>query len=105
MSLAQFFRILLARRLIILATLLFAMLIATALCFLLPAKYPATARVLMDVIKPDPVSGQVIASSFVRGYTKTQTELITDYRVAGRRRRPAALGREPGAGRGIPQEQ
>ena len=83
MSLAQFFRILLARRLIILATLLFAMLIATALCFLLPAKYPATARVLMDVIKPDPVSGQVIASSFVRGYTKTQTELITDYRVAG----------------------
>ena len=83
MSLAQFFRILIARRLIILATLIVAMLVAVALCFLLPAKYPATARVLMDVIKPDPVSGQVISSSFVRGYTKTQTELITDYRVAG----------------------
>ncbi len=83
MSLAQFFRILLARRLIVLATLLVAMIIAVALCMLLPAKYPATARVLMDVIKPDPVSGQIITSSNVRGYTKTQSELITDYRVAG----------------------
>ncbi|MBV8972478.1 MAG: exopolysaccharide biosynthesis protein EpsF, partial [Sphingomonadaceae bacterium] len=83
MSLAQFFRILLARRIIILSTLLFAMLVAVALCELLPSKYPATARVLLDVIKPDPVTGQVLSSSFTRGYTKTQTELITDYRVAG----------------------
>lgn len=83
MSLAQFFRILIARRLIVLATLVVGLLVAVALCLLLPPKYPATARVLMDVIKPDPVSGQVISSSFVRGYTKTQTELITDYRVAG----------------------
>ena len=83
MSLGQFFRILLARRLIILATLLGAVAIAVVVCLVLPPKYPATARVLMDVIKPDPVSGQVIASNFVRGYTKTQTELITDYRVAG----------------------
>lgn len=83
MSLAQFFRILFARRLIILATLVAAMVAAVALCQLLPARFPATARVLMDVIKPDPVSGQVIASNFVRGYTQTQQELITDYRVAG----------------------
>ena len=83
MSLAQFFRILLARRLVIFGVLLFAVAVAVALCLLLPLRYPATARVLMDVIKPDPVSGQVISSSFVRGYTKTQTELITDYRVAG----------------------
>ena len=83
MSLAQFFRILMARRLIILATLVVAMVVAVVLCLVLPPKYPATARVLMNVIQPDPVSGQVIASSFVRGYTKTQAELITDYRVAG----------------------
>ncbi len=83
MSLAQFFRILLARRLIILSTLLFSLLVAVALCELLPSKFPATARVLLDVIKPDPVTGQVLASSFARGYTKTQAELITDYRVAG----------------------
>ena len=83
MSIAQFLRILIARRLIVLTTLAVSMIIAVALCLFLPPKYPATARVLMDLIKPDPVSGQVIASAFARGYTKTQTELITDYRVAG----------------------
>ncbi len=83
MSLAQFFRILIARRLIILLTLLMALVVAVVVCLVLRPKYPATARVLLDVIKPDPVSGQMITSSFVRGYTKTQTELITDYRVAG----------------------
>ncbi len=83
MSIAQFFRILLARRLIILAMLALAMIVAVVLCLALPTKYTATARVLMNVIQPDPVSGQVISSSFVRGYSKTQTELITDYRVAG----------------------
>lgn len=83
MSLSQFFRILLARRLIILSLLLAGSAVAVITCMVLPSRYPATARVLMDVIKPDPVSGQVISSSFVRGYTKTQIELITDYRVAG----------------------
>ncbi len=83
MSLAQFFRILLARWLIILFTLLAGLAVAVVLCLVLRPKFPATARVLLDVIKPDPVSGQMITSSFVRGYTKTQTELITDYRVAG----------------------
>ena len=83
MSLAQFFRILLARKLIILSTLIAALTVAAVLCLVLKPRFPATARVLMDVIKPDPVSGQVIASSFVRGYTRTQLELITDYRVVG----------------------
>ena len=38
----------------------------------------------MDLVKPDPVTGQVTAApSFARAYTKTQIELIKDYRVAG----------------------
>ncbi len=83
MSFAQFLRILLARRLIVLITLALSLVIAVVLCQVLPVKYPASARVLLDVIKPDPVTGQTLSSSFARGYTKTQTELITDYRVAG----------------------
>ena len=83
MSIAQFLRILLARRLIILAMFILAVAVAIALCLVLKPRFPATARILMDVIKPDPVSGQVISSNYVRGYTKTQIELITDYRVAG----------------------
>lgn len=83
MSIAQFLRVLMARRMIIILTLLLAIAVAIATTFILRPRFPATARVLMDVIKPDPVSGAVIASSFVRGYTRTQIELITDYRVAG----------------------
>ena len=83
MSIAQFLRILMARRLIILTVLIIGIVAGVAIAMLLPPRFPARARVLMDVIKPDPVSGQVISSSFVRGYTSTQMELITDYRVAG----------------------
>ena len=38
---------------------------------------------LLDLIKPDPVTGQMIAGGFARGYVKTQIELIQDYKVAG----------------------
>ena len=83
MSLIQFLRILVARRWIILSLFLGVSVIALGVASRLPKRYPATARVMMDVIKPDPVTGAVIATQFVRGYTKTQTELIKDYRVAG----------------------
>ena len=83
MSFIQFLRILMARRWIILASLIGCTVIAVAVASQLPERYPATARVMLDVIKPDPVTGAVIATQFVRGYTKTQIELIQDYRVAG----------------------
>jgi uncharacterized protein involved in exopolysaccharide biosynthesis len=39
---------------------------------------------MLDVLKPDPVTGEVISSSFARAFVPTQTELIRDYRVTGR---------------------
>jgi uncharacterized protein involved in exopolysaccharide biosynthesis len=48
-----------------------------------PPKYVATSRVMLDVIKPDPVTGEVMATAFLRAYTKTQIQLLQDYRVAG----------------------
>lgn len=83
MSFIQFLRILMARRWIILGSLVGCTVLALGIASRLPQRYPATARVLLDVIKPDPVTGAVIATQFVRGYTKTQIELIQDYRVAG----------------------
>lgn len=82
MSLTQFLRILMARRWIIVGLFLGALAIALAVSVVLPERYPARARIMLDVIKPDPVTGSVIATQFVRGYTKTQIELIKDYRVA-----------------------
>ena len=60
---------------------LFAAIIAG---MILPPRYEAHARVMLNVVKPDPVTGEIIASQFARAYVKTQTELIRDYRIAGR---------------------
>ncbi|MBU1378231.1 MAG: chain length determinant protein [Alphaproteobacteria bacterium] len=56
--------------------------VATVAVFLLPPKYEAKSRVMLDVIKPDPVTGQVLNSPFLRAYIQTQTELIKDDEMA-----------------------
>jgi len=84
MSLQQIARILWARRWIILicfATIAIAGMFAAAIR---PKTYTAEARVMLDVLKPDPVTGEVISTSFARAFVPTQTELIRDYRVTGR---------------------
>lgn len=83
MSIQQFFAILWARRAFIVITLCGSVLGAALVAFLLPPRYQATSRVMLNFIKPDPVTGEVISSNFARTYTKTQSELIRDYRVAG----------------------
>ena len=83
MSLIQFLRILIARRWIIFGALITCVVVAVSVAKLLPPRYTAKARIMMDTIKPDPVTGAVIATQAMRGYTRTQMELIQDYRVAG----------------------
>ncbi|MBC7521771.1 MAG: exopolysaccharide biosynthesis protein EpsF [Sandarakinorhabdus sp.] len=83
MSPIQFLRILLARRWIVLITLVVCMVVAMGVAKTLPERYPARARVLLDLIKPDPVTGQSISGGFARGYVKTQIEIIQDFRVTG----------------------
>ncbi len=83
MSIFQFLRILAARRLFLLTALFSCVTVATGMTFILPKRYKASARVLLDIVKPDPVTGQVIANQFLRAYTNTQIELIRDKQVAG----------------------
>jgi polysaccharide biosynthesis transport protein len=82
LSLIQFFQILWARRVIVLAALLSCVIAAAITAELLPERYTGRARVMLDVIKPDPVTGQVLGNQFLRAYTRTQIELIKDYQVA-----------------------
>ncbi len=84
MSLIQFLRILMARKAIIIATFLSCVLAAYIVTRLLPPRYEAHAKVMLDIVKPDPVTGQMISSSFMRAYMRTQAELIKDIRTAGR---------------------
>jgi polysaccharide biosynthesis transport protein len=84
MSLAQFLRILWARRMTVVVATLSCLIAAVFFAFSLPPVYVAETRVLMDLVKPDPVTGQVMATQFARAYAETQTKLIGDYGVAGK---------------------
>jgi len=83
MSLTQFFAILLARRWMILGAVFASLLGAALVVLLVPPRYTANTRVLLDLIKPDPVTGQAMGPQFARAYTQTQIQLIQDSRVAG----------------------
>lgn len=84
MSVQQFFRILWARRAISLTALIACIIGALIVINVIPERYQASSRLMMDIVRPDPVTGEVLSSSFARAYVKTQTELIKDYRIAGR---------------------
>ncbi len=83
MSIIQFLRILAARWKMIFGTMLACLAVATVIAMLLPKRYPASARVMLDIVKPDPVTGQTVGGRDTRGYVRTQVELIKDMRVAG----------------------
>jgi uncharacterized protein involved in exopolysaccharide biosynthesis len=84
MNVFQFLRILWAYRLIVAAFAAVALLGAVAFVQIATPQYEAQSRVMLDIVKPDPVTGQVISSPFIRAYTKTQIELVKDYQAANR---------------------
>ncbi len=84
MSITHFFRILWVRRNLVLVTTVSALCAALLMIGLVPARYTSNSRVLLEIVKPDPVTGQALSSQFAQAYVATQIELIRDYRVAGR---------------------
>ncbi|KRB42688.1 Wzz/FepE/Etk N-terminal domain-containing protein [Phenylobacterium sp. Root700] len=84
MSLFQFLRILWARRWVTLATTTFTVLGALLAIIIVPPRYEGVSRVMLNILKPDPITGEVISSGASRTYIATQTELIKDYDVAGK---------------------
>lgn len=84
MSIIQFFRIIWAYRLLIVVSTLVCTVVGVTFVQLVKPRYEAQSRVMLDVIKPDPVTGQVMATAFLRAYTKTQIELVKDLEVASR---------------------
>ena len=82
MSLLQFLRILAARKSIILATLLACFFAATVTVSLLPQRYEAHNRVLIDITKPDAFIGPMSPSA-LNSYVANQLKLIKDVQTAG----------------------
>ena len=83
MSLFQFLGILWARRWVALATTACTLAGALIAILIVPPRYEAVSRVMLNILKPDPVTGEVIAGNASRTYIATQQELIKDYEVAG----------------------
>jgi succinoglycan biosynthesis transport protein ExoP len=84
MHIVQFWRILWARRLMVVATTISCLLGGFALAKLLPPRYESHARVMLGLLKPDPVTGQTVGGAAAGAYVATQIELITDFNVAGK---------------------
>ena len=84
MSIAHFFRILWARRVLVLSALLGSIVAGLLMVMILPPRYTATSRLMLDIVKPDPVTGEMLSSQFARSFVSTQVEIIKDYKVAGR---------------------
>jgi len=84
MSFIQLIRILWARKAIILLTLLCSVAGAWLVVKFIPPRFEGTSRVMLEIVKPDPVTGQMMSSQYARAYVATQIELIRDYRIAGK---------------------
>jgi succinoglycan biosynthesis transport protein ExoP len=84
MSILQFLRIIWAYRILIAISTVVCTLSAVVMVQVVKPRYEAQSRVMLDVIKPDPVTGQIMATAFLRAFTKTQIELVKDLQVASR---------------------
>jgi uncharacterized protein involved in exopolysaccharide biosynthesis len=83
MSIIQFLRILWARRILVLVALVACVLGAFVVVTLVQPRYEATARVNMDILKQDPLSGGSVDVRNAGVYFDAQQELVKDYSVAG----------------------
>lgn len=81
MSIIQFLRIIWARSLLIVACTIFTFLGGLAVTLIVPPRYEATAHVMMNVLKPDAVTGDVSNINNFETYVQTQQELVKDYQV------------------------
>jgi uncharacterized protein involved in exopolysaccharide biosynthesis len=82
MSIIQFLRILWARGPLILACTIFTFLGGLVVTLIVQPRYEATARVMLNVLKPDPITGRAQNIADLGPFIDTQRELIKDYRVA-----------------------
>lgn len=83
MSIIQFLRILWAYRLLVVVTTVAMSIGGFIAVLVVPPAYEAQTRVLLNTLKPDPVTGQVIPGQSAKTFISTQIELIRDYGVAG----------------------
>jgi uncharacterized protein involved in exopolysaccharide biosynthesis len=94
MNIVQFLRIFWARRNVVVVATVACLLGALVVVLVVPPSWKASSRVLVDVGKPDLVTGEMDNSA--RGAVETQLAMVTDYSVAGRVVDDLGLESDPG---------
>ena len=84
MNFSQFLLILLARKRIILATLVVTVGLTMVVSMMMPKTYKATASVLLNYKGQDPLTGVIMPSQLLPGYMATQIDIISSKNVATR---------------------
>jgi uncharacterized protein involved in exopolysaccharide biosynthesis len=82
MNLKPIFQVLWARRIIVLAATLSSLAGGLGVVTFSSPRYQANARVLLDYIKPDPVTGAQVPTKMATAYVNSQIEFVRDYQVA-----------------------
>jgi len=82
MNIGQFLVIFWARRMLILGATVGCLVGALIVCAVLPPRWQSSSRVMLDDLKPDPVTGETI--TMLGPYIATQIQLVTDYSVTGK---------------------
>jgi len=83
MSIIQFIRILWAHRMLTVLTTVATLIGAFIAILIIPPSYQGKTRVMINTLKPDPVTGELIGNQSARTVLMTQAELIKDVGVAG----------------------
>jgi chain length determinant protein EpsF len=96
MSIKQFFRIVWARKWLVLTLLVLVSVAGTATTLLLPKQYTADAAMVVEV-RIDPVLGALAPSLAAPGYMATQVDIIKSERVASRVVKLLGVERSPSA--------
>jgi polysaccharide biosynthesis transport protein len=76
-------RILVARWLVVVIALTSSLMGGLIVILVSPARYDAKARVTLNFIKPDPITGVVVNSRRVNAYVQSQVQMIHDVQVTG----------------------
>lgn len=82
MSIIQFLRIFWARRLIVVVAMITAGVGAFIVAQLVQPRYEATARVMLNLVRPDPVTGEILGMA-AGAFFDSQVELVKDDSVTG----------------------
>ena len=80
MSFLQFFRILWARRALILLGVTGCFLAALLVVAIVPSRYVAETRIYLDLLKPDPVTGMIVDLKLVKDVINREVVEVYDHR-------------------------